>query len=798
MGTDGAQGRDRPAKSWIRNPLGDAAAVALARWTIRRRWLVIIATLAFALAAASGARHLGFSTNYRVFFSAANPQLKAYEALQNVYTKDDNISFVLRPAEGTVFTPQRLVEIRRLTEAAWQIPYSTRVDSITNFQHSRAEGDELIVADLVAKKGTPSAERSKAIAAIAIAEPLLVDRLIAPDGRTTSINVTVTLPEKSQDEVPAVMAHARGLAEEFGARNPDFRVAITGSVALNNAFVESSFRDLSTLIPAMYAVLLIVMAVLLRSLGGTIATLGVIGLSAATAMGLAGWAGLSITPPSAIAPTIILTIAVADSIHILVSMLGEMRRGKSKHDSLVESMRINFQPVFLTSITTAIGFLSLNFSDAPPFRDLGNITAAGTMVAWLYSILFLPALMAALPVRMKPRPDGKQSAMDRLADFVIGRRRQLLVSMIALVAVLAAFVPRIELNDQFVKYFAPSLAFRADTDFAQAHLSGIYQAQWSLPGLPGTGLGRGERSGLPGQGGGLRGQNSVVHVQSITDIFRRLNKNMHADDPAWYRLPGERDLAAQYLLLFEMSLPYGLDLNNQINVDKSAVRLIATLENLTTNELRALDRNAQAWLTENLASAAGQEASGPFVMFAYIAKRNIQGMVAGTVIAFALISLTLMVALRSLRLGLVSLVPNLVPAIMAFGIWGIFVAQVGLASSVVTATSLGIIVDATVHFLSKYLRARRGQGADAQDAVRYAFSSVGTALCVTSAILVAGFAILSLSTFKMNATLGLLNAITLLCALIADFLLLPPLLMALDRGKRAPAQAAGALSQPAE
>ena len=806
MGTDGARDRNTDAKSkspcggsWILNPFGDAAAVALARWTIRRRWLVIAATLLFALAAASGGRHLGFSTNYRVFFSEANPQLKSYEALQDIYTKDDNISFVLRPAEGTVFTPQRLVEIRKLTEAAWQIPFSTRVDSITNFQHSHAEGDELIVADLVPKKGTPSAAQSDAIARIAIAEPLMVNRLIAPDRRTTSINVTVTLPEKTEDEVPAVMAHARQIAKEFGERNPDIRVGITGSAALNNAFVESSFRDLSTLIPAMYVALLIVMVVLLRSASGTVATLGVIGLSAASAMGLAGWAGFSITPPSAIAPTIILTIAVADSIHILVTMLAEMRRGTSKHDALVESMRINFQPVFLTSITTAIGFLSLNFSDAPPFRDLGNITATGTMVAWLYSILFLPALMAVLPVRVKPRPNGTRSAMDRLADFVIGRRRPLLVSMIALVVVLAAFVPRIELNDQFVKYFAPSLAFRADTDFAQEHLSGIYQAQWSLP-APGSGavsdpdyLAKVEAFSQ-----WLRGQKSVVHVQTLTDIFRRLNKNMHADDPDWYRLPAERDLAAQYLLLFEMSLPYGLDLNNQINVDKSAIRLIATLENLTTNELRALDRNAQVWLTENLASASGQEASGPFVMFAYIAKRNIVGMLSGTAIAFVLISLTLTLALRSLRLGLVSLVPNLVPAFMAFGIWAIFVAEVGLASSVVTATSLGIIVDATVHFLSKYLRARRDQGADAQAAVRYAFSTVGTALWVTSAILVAGFAILSLSTFQINATLGLLTAITLVCALIADFLLLPPLLMAIDRGKRSASPAADPISQPAE
>ena len=283
----------------------------------------------------------------------------------------------------------------------------------------------------------------------------------------------------------------------------------------------------------------------------------------------------------------------------------------------------------------------------------------------------------------------------------------------------------------------------------------------------------------------------------MSDIFKRLNRNMHGDDPAYYGLPEERDLAAQYLLLFEMSLPYGLDLNNQINVDKSATRVIATLENITTNELRALDRDAEAWLDANFASAGGTEASGPFVMFAYIAKHNIEGMLTGTLAALLLISASLMIALRSVRLGLISLVPNLVPPIMAFGVWAVLVGEIGLASSVVTATALGIIVDATVHFLSKYQRAQKYHGADSEAVVRYAFSTVGTALWVTTAILIAGFAVLSLSTFKINATLGQLTAITLFMAIVVDFVLLPALLLALD-GRRDRVSGAKPSTQTAE
>jgi len=771
---------------------------AYANWVIRWRWLVIVASLIGAMMIASGGQFLGFSTNYRVFFSEQNPQLQAFESLQRVYIRDDNISIVIHPAEGDVFTPELLTSIREMTEEAWKVPYTTRVDSITNFQNSTADEDELTVEDLVGADSPLDAADLARIRAAALAEPLILHRLISEDARTTSVNITATLPLKSESEIPEAMAAARALADDFRAKHPDARVALTGSVALNNAFSESAEGDIKTLVPLMYGVLLVVMIGLLRSVSGTFATLMVIGLSAATAMGLAGWLGILLTPPSVTAPTIILTLAIADSIHVLVTMFHEMRRGASKREALVESLRVNFHPVFLTSLTTTIGFLSLNFSDAPPFRDLGNITAMGVIAAWFYSIMFLPALMAVLPVRVKVAENGKSTAMDRLAGLVIARRKSLLWGTAVVVVGLGALIPRIELNDQFVKYFDPSIEFRADTDFAMEKLSGIYQAQWSLPAADEGGISDPEYlAGLAAFTEWLRAKDMVVHVQTMSDIFKRLNRNMHGDDPAFYGLPEERDLAAQYLLLFEMSLPYGLDLNNQINVDKSATRVIATLENITTNELRALDRDAEAWLDANFASAGGTEASGPFVMFAYIAKRNIEGMLTGTLAAFLLISASLMIALKSVRLGLISLVPNLVPPIMAFGVWAVLVGEIGLASSVVTATALGIIVDATVHFLSKYQRAQKYHGADAEAAVRYAFSTVGTALWVTTAILIAGFAVLSLSTFKINATLGQLTAITLFMAIVVDFLLLPALLLALD-GRRNRASDATTATQPKE
>jgi len=751
-------------------------------WVLRWRFPVLVVCLALVALAASGGRFITFKTDYRVFFSTDNPQLKAFEQLQNTYTKTDNVMFALAPKQGSVFTPETLESIAQLTRACWQMPYSLRVDSVTNYQHTRAEGDDLIVADLVGDPHALDAQQLQSIHDIAVHEPLLVNRLISPDGRVAGVNVTIQLPDEGNGgEVPEITEFARKLVEQTKAQNPNLDVYLTGMVIMNNTFQEVSLHDQATLIPVMFAIVLLTLVLMLHSFTAMLVTFLVIVMSIVAAMGLAGWLGIALTPPSASSPPIILTLAVADCVHIFATMLHAMRKGEGQQEAVVESLRINMQPVFLTSLTTVIGFLSMNFSDAPPFRDLGNIVAIGVTVAYFLSVTLLPVLASLLPIRVKTGETRRARYMDRFADFVVARRNRLLWGMGILVVALVSFIPRNELNDEFIKYFDMSIPFRVDTEFATTRLTGVYTIEYSLD---------------SGESGGIndpeflrevdrfaewyRAQPHVLHVNTITDIMRRLNKNMHADDPAWYRLPDARELAAQYLLLYEMSLPYGLDLNNQIDVGKSSTRLIASLENVSSNTLLDIDRHAQDWLRTNAPRLQSSGASSA-VMFAYIGQRNIRSMLRGTSVALVLISLVLIVALRSLKIGLISLIPNLAPAAMGFGLWGLVSGQVGLGLSVVAGMTLGIVVDDTVHFLSKYLRARRERGLDAQDAVRYAFHTVGTALLVTTLVLIAGFLVLTLSGFKLNADMGLLTAVTIALALMTDFLLLPPLLMKVDK-----------------
>ena len=763
-----------------------------AEQVMKFRWLIIVLSFMAILAAAGGGKNLFFNNDYRVFFSPEDAHLQAFEKIQDTYTKNDIVLMVVAPDDGVVFKPETLAAIEDITERAWQTPFSTRVDSLSNFQHSQSIDDDMSVANLYEEATSLSNKEAAALKPIVMNEPQLVHRLISEKAHVTAINITMEYPlEVPNEQGEMVKADAtkqfeetvvsvRELKEYLLKTYPDHKVYMTGTVMLNNAFGEASIYDMTHLLPLAILLILVTVYLLLRSISGTFVTFVIVMVSTATAFGLAGWMGIELTSPVMSAPIIILTLAVADCVHILSSWIVELRAGKDKITAMKESLRVNFMPVFLTSVTTAIGFLSLNASDAPPFGDLGNVAAMGVMAAFVFSITLLPALVIVLPTKIKPKETQTSKAMATLADWVIAKRKFLLIGMGSIAILLIALVPRNELNDVFVDYFDERIEFRTETDFIVKNLTGLYFVDYSI---------ETENSGDISEPKALADiqkftnwlgeQPEVMHVSTITDTFTRLNKNMHGDDQSFYKLPESRELAAQYLLLYEMSLPFGLDLNNQIDIDKKSTRITATLKTLSVKEMLAYEKKVDAWMVANIPEKRTLGAS-PSVMFAYIGMQNIISMLGGTTAALILISLILVVALKSLRYGLLSLIPNLVPAGMAFGIWALISGEIGLSLSVVTAMSLGIVVDDTIHFMSKYLRAKREKGLNAEDAVRYAFSTVGIALWVTTVALVAGFLVLSTSALALNADMGLLTAIVIALALIVDFLFLPPLLIYLD------------------
>lgn len=830
------------------SPKETSKTIRFAKYIVNHPWLVLLASIILLLGAIYGAKFLEIKPDYRVFFDEDNPQLIAFDHIQDTYNKADNVMMVLTPKEGRVFDKSTLKTVQWLTEEAWQTPYSTRVDSITNYQHTWVtpeDEDYMLVGALLcvpAKSAdfdstcehqsvTPSMidglseKQLKRLETIVVNEPQVVNRMINPEGSVTAVNITVQMPddkdleglegeaweEKKLEILTAtkkVADYVRQLQKQVEKRNPNLDVRLTGVVMMNTAFSETGLGDMMTLTPIMLLLVIpLALFFMVRSVSGTIGSVLVIIFSIAGAMGVEGWLGIFLTAPVFSVPTVVATMAVADSVHLLVTYMQNLRNGMSKQDAMVESIRINMMPVFLTSITTVIGFLTMNFSDVPPLQDLGNVVAVGVIFAFIFSITFLPAFTILMPTKVTPGRSTKHEKMDQLADFVVAKRKLLLPLMMVVCISIIAFLPKNELNDEFVKYFDETIDFRVDSDYTTEHLTGLYTMFYSVQSGSENGIHEPKfMATLQDFVEYAEAQSEVIHVQSYTDVMKRLNKSMNADRDECYALPEKslgagcnevlndpeegvelntriRELTAQFTLMYEMSLPKGMDLTNQVSSDKSGTRVQIALHNLSSVEVLALEERFVAWFEQN-APEYKVLGSSPGVMFAHVGQNNIYSMLKGTAWALVLISLLLMVALKSFKLGLLSLIPNIIPMAVAFGIWGMFQGQVGMGLSVVTGMTLGIVVDDTVHFLSKYLRARREKGLNSHQAVKYAFQTVGMALTVTTIVLVLGFLVLGMSHYVMNSHMGILTAITLAAALIIDFLLLPPLLMLVDRKNR--------------
>ncbi len=747
----------------------------------RRRWPLLFLILVAAGGLAAGMKFLSINENYRALFSANDPQLQAYQYLEEEYTQLDNIYFVFAPDDGEVFTKTALRALRELTEEAWRIPYVQRVDSIANYQYSRADGDDVFVSGLLDDFEAKSPEALTKVRQICVTSSDLVNYVISPKGDVAGINVLIRLPKNANGAQDEVIAGAKRAAETIRQKYPGVDVYLTGRLAMNVAFKEAALRDVRKLAPLMYLGVILAVFLLLRSIVATLVTVAVVALSTATGMGLAGWFGYELSASSSSAPTLILTLAVLDCVHILMTTMRRMWSGEDQRSALLHSMQMNLIPVFLTSLTTVIGFLAMNFADSPPLRDVGNITAMGVASAYVYTMILVPVLLAMVTIRAKPRRPKLDKLVDGLGRFVVARFRVLLASCVSIVILLALAIPRNEINDRWVEYFDRSTAFRQATEFAIDHVVGAYMIVYSPD--------SGEPDGVVSPKyletvdtftQWLRDRTGVVHVDSLVNTIKRLNMNMHGDDPEWYRVPGKRELAAQYLLLYEMSLPQGLELDSHLNDNRSAMRIVVLTRNITSNQLLHLSESGTQWLRDHAPACMVSDGTGPAIMFAHLARRNIHGMIYGTAVAFVLIASVMLFALRKPKYALISLIPNIVPAVCAFGVWGIFNGNVGFAVWTVGAMSLGFVVDDTVHFLSKYAYARQRLGQSAPDSVQFAFNTVGSALVITSVILGAGFLIVSCSSFKVNSSLGSLTAIIIAFALAADFLLLPSLLLWLD------------------
>lgn len=751
-------------------------------------WKTILICLMTLLAIGYFLKDVAPSVSYKDMLGEDYPLLKTFEKMQREYTNDDNILILIEAKQGEIFTPDILAAVQTLTTDLWQTPYSIRVDSLTNFQHTIAQQDDLLVGDLVDNPESLTLNQREKIKHIALAEPQLLNRAINPEATVQAINVSFAFPNKSLNEKLDADDFVQQRVESFRLAMPNTRAYVAGIIALDATVMKISQSESGFFLLLILAIVIVALMAMMKSFKPILVIVLVVVFSVIAGMAFSGLMGWKLTPFTASVPMMILVLAVADSVHFISGFVQKIREGTRKSEALEHSLRLNLKPIAITSVTTAIGFLTLNFSDSESIGALGSQVAFGVMFAFILSVTFLPATLSILPFAVKSRKTpGEVNFSKKLAQFVMQQRHAVLIFSLLTCATLTAFIPNNEFNDSLPTYFAKSLPWRQANDFSESQFGGAYTFSYSLKAQQADGISDPAfLADVQSFVEWLRTLPEVAHVNSVTDTFKRLNRSMHNDEQQFYRLPEAKDLAAQYLLLYEMSLPFGLDLNNQINLDKSATKVVVTFRTLSTRRILALEKEIDTWLTRNIPQI-NQEGTGVQMMFAHLLDNDTRGLIWGAALGLFMISMLLIFAFKSVKFGLISVLPNLAPVAIAFGIWGLLVGQVGMGMAMVSGITIGVVVDDTVHYLYKYLSARREHGLSPLAAIEYAYRHAGIAILLTTSVLVMGFlAMALLSEFRVNADMGKMACIVMIAAVIIDLFTLPALLAVVDKDIRVP------------
>ena len=746
----------------------------------RFRFVLFFVVMAAVVALSFGVTRIQFATDYKIYFPKGEPTVNQLDALHAQFGRTNTLLFVVKNPGGSVFNAQTLGELHDLTERAWKIPHAHRVDSITNYQAIKAQGDTVNIGAVVRSRADHTPAPVAELQRQGRTEPDLVKRLVSSDGSTAGVLLTLRSPPEAYTAAMETTAGGDKLLKEFREKNPKLQAHMTGLAAVEVAYAEASQSDLMTLTPLMYLIILVAAVVMLRSLGALLVLLVAITAATAATLGTSGWLGYEATTMTGLLPTVVLATSVAEVMHMLSAARQLTGKYATRLDVAMAAIGRTFRPIAIGSVVNAIGFYSLVFAASPPYREFGLMAAIGCIIAFIVTLVVAAALIPFL--KLRPAEERELRRYDSYLGLLLKHPKTWLMAFLLLSGVAAVVAGKNEINDRIVENFSTSMPVRQATEFAMDNLSGVYQIEY---------IARSPKNDISDPAflreterfvAWLREQPEVNSVVSLNDAIKRLHKAMHADEASAYRLPVDPNLAAQMLLVYEMSLPFGMDLGDQVTIDKAATRLAVTLGRLDTKQIRAFKARADEWWSTHADRSAvlPSVGSGETAVFAELTHISIAYMVNG--LLFALLSITACVALflRSIPLGLLSIPPNVFPFTVLFGLWALVSGEINTAAANVCVVVYGLIVDATIHITNQYREQRTVLGHDRETSLRLTYRHVLPSVFANSVILTLGFLVLTASPFSMNADFGLLAAIAIMVGFAFDVLCLPLLLYVCD------------------
>lgn len=749
------------------------------------KWLIVFGVPLIVLLLALNLKHLQIDGSYRIWFEEDSKILKAYDKFRSDFSNDDGLTIIFKDENG-IFNKKALASVQRITEDLWNMNHVDRVDSISNYQYIHSEAsasDEILVDDFIEDLDEMSADFLAKRKEIAVNDPMVVNGCISKDAKTTLI---VARLDDEANEGSGITAELMADIREIVNREHNitgYKYWLNGGPVMTESFINIAGSDAKVFTPLVLLFCLLLLYLLFRRVSGALIPILVVLFSFLSVLAVQTILGYKLNNFTANIPVFIIAIGIADAVHIYSIWLMKREKGLPSRQAVEETVQKNFIPILFTSMTTAAGFSTLILSKVLPVATLGIAATSGVLVAFFISIVWMPAVLLLFKKEIKVQRSetaAKKKFLNLEAfaygEFIVKNDKKIILISALITGILGLGLLHTRIDSNTIRYFDKEVEIRKAAEFNMEHLSGPMSYALIVD---------------SGKDGGIKDPEflqtlerfyldyakafpkDIRHISSLLDVIKRYNKVLNSDES----VPKERDLIAQYLLLYVSSLAQGMEITDKVDFYERKLRVTASVNLVDTSTDLEMIRYAQEWWDKTPYTVT---TTGKTIMYAFMQKDVTDTLVYSLSLTLLIVSMMMLLIFKRLKILWILLLPNILPVVLVLGVIGWLGLTIDVGIAIAGAIIIGVAVDDSIHFLVKYFEARK-KGLNRQDTFNEVLHYAGKAILFTTIVLTVAFSIFAFSAFAPNKNFGIITAAALLIALLTDLFLLPALLSLMDK-----------------
>jgi len=754
---------------------------------IKYRWyIVLLAPLITILLFMANIKNAGVETDWKIWFDEDSHIMKNFEHFKETFGSDDRVLIALRSNEG-IFKKDILKSIQNITNNLWETKYVARVDSITNYQYSyvnKNDEDEIIVEDFLDNIDLLSNTQIKEKEKIALKDVQTKGLLISEDGKSAVVLVRMVYSKNLKPDDYIKMYHSvNKIIEKNKISGIEYHNV--GIPAYTNAFIGAIKSNIGKFMPILLITIILLLFVIFRNIWSVILPISIVILTVIFIAGFTFSLGYKLNTLTSMFPIFVIAIGIADSIHIFWTWFHKRKEGLDNKESIIFSIQKNFTPALITSLTTFIGFISLGISKIIPLQAFGIVIATAAIIAFILSIAFLPALLSLINPKIKEEKQNTKRLKNIIKKYTyfISRNPYKIISTSLVLIILAIIgIKDANIDTEFLKQFDEKTQIRKSAQFVEKNIGGTIPIEIIIDSKENSGINNPQF---------LKDVNKfniefkskfskVRHINSLTDIVKKYNQLMNGNKIEFYSIPETKELISQYMLLYSLSLPQGMGINDLMDVDSRYLRVTAMINLSSELEKLEMYRWTHKWWKNNSKYTATVE--GVTMISGHMRTELTNTMIKSISLALVFVTLIFWYTFKSKLYMAVSTIPNIAPILISVGITGWLGINVDLGMAIVFVVIIGVAVDDTVHFLAKF-KAAQLKGKNVVESIEESLLLSGSAIIITTLVLVLGLGTFLLSDFALYSNFGFISSIALFLAMILDLLLLPAILCVVDKQK---------------